>query len=529
MQSVDITTSRMAKLFTSLLILQYFVSADSSPVASTRLPSARHFDLDGRVTVSGVEIRFSDAKLPPVHAIYGIRYASLGGRVDKTEQNMAGRNDQKPAKRRFMHSVAAFIYDTPNKGHLQKTTMPPVCPQPQRTEHNGVGEGRAGRVPLSYHLENQAEDCLTLNIFVPELEKGHAKRPLPVLIFVHGDSFENGSGNEYDFSLFASLGSVIAVTLNYRLGLLGFLTENSSSSIRGNFALFDLQAAIQWVHSNIHRFDGDPNLVTLMGHSHGAALVHIFATSLLSVGPNYYGIKRLIMLDGSANAPWATTTRNCDLKHFIERQFKIQQHPSASIFDLLRNFPITVILEIQRNYSRLDLDGCFSLPSRKLQVTSEKKTLFGKAGLLYGQTGLAGSLFYNKANFDHRDDHFLSALSYLLGRIFRVAPYPLADLVKYVYTQSGKQTEKSRKDGEEKNKIQEVFTDALFWSSGVATLRQHCSGQEQSSAFGSTEPSRYAIHLSHAAYGDDLDLLLGVPFTSAYSPRGIVDRLISQS
>ncbi|VDD81526.1 unnamed protein product [Mesocestoides corti] len=478
MQSVDITTSRMAKLFTSLLILQYFVSADSSPVASTRLPSARHFDLDGRVTVSGVEIRFSDAKLPPVHAIYGIRYASLGGRVDKTEQNMAGRNDQKPAKRRFMHSVAAFIYDTPNKGHLQKTTMPPVCPQPQRTEHNGVGEGRAGRVPLSYHLENQAEDCLTLNIFVPEL---------------------------------------------------GFLTENSSSSIRGNFALFDLQAAIQWVHSNIHRFDGDPNLVTLMGHSHGAALVHIFATSLLSVGPNYYGIKRLIMLDGSANAPWATTTRNCDLKHFIERQFKIQQHPSASIFDLLRNFPITVILEIQRNYSRLDLDGCFSLPSRKLQVTSEKKTLFGKAGLLYGQTGLAGSLFYNKANFDHRDDHFLSALSYLLGRIFRVAPYPLADLVKYVYTQSGKQTEKSRKDGEEKNKIQEVFTDALFWSSGVATLRQHCSGQEQSSAFGSTEPSRYAIHLSHAAYGDDLDLLLGVPFTSAYSPRGIVDRLISQS
>lgn len=67
----------------------------------------------------------------------------------------------------------------------------------------------------------------------------------------------------------------------------GFLSDRSAGSTRGNFALFDLQAAIQWVHSNIHRFGGDPEQVTLMGHSHGAALVHLFATSMLSIGESY--------------------------------------------------------------------------------------------------------------------------------------------------------------------------------------------------------------------------------------------------
>lgn len=64
----------------------------------------------------------------------------------------------------------------------------------------------------------------------------------------------------------------------------GFLSEGVAGSTRGNFALFDLQAAIQWVHSNIHRFGGDCEQLTLMGHSHGAALVHLFSTSLLSIG-----------------------------------------------------------------------------------------------------------------------------------------------------------------------------------------------------------------------------------------------------
>lgn len=64
----------------------------------------------------------------------------------------------------------------------------------------------------------------------------------------------------------------------------GFLSDPSVGSMKGNFALFDLQAAIQWVHSNIHRFGGDPERVTLMGHSHGAALAHLFANSMLSTG-----------------------------------------------------------------------------------------------------------------------------------------------------------------------------------------------------------------------------------------------------
>ena len=70
----------------------------------------------------------------------------------------------------------------------------------------------------------------------------------------------------------------------------GFLSDGSIGSMRGNFALFDLQAAIQWVHSNIHRFGGNPERVTLMGHSHGTVLAHLFATSMLSIGNNVCSI-----------------------------------------------------------------------------------------------------------------------------------------------------------------------------------------------------------------------------------------------
>ncbi|KAH9285658.1 Neuroligin-1 [Echinococcus granulosus] len=451
----------MATTPRALVILVYLTCADQHSITVTRFPSIRNFALDGRVTVSGVEIRFSDPKLQPVHAIYGLRYASLGGEgnsmVSRTGTAESGELYHQAAKRRFMHSVAAFIYETPARGHLQKTGPPPECPQPRRVQpaHDTSFDEwtvRAASSTTSTHhlLQNpqpttQAEDCLTLNVFVPgagaEDLNEHA---LPVLIFVHGDSYEHGSGNAYDFSLFSSLGSVIVVTLNYRLGVLGFLSENIAGSTRGNFALFDLQAAIQWVYSNIHRFGGDCEQMTLMGHSHGAALVHLFATSLLSIGPNYYGIKRLVLFDGSANAPWATSACDTDIKSLIEANFQMQQSSSASIFDLLQDLSITSILEIQRNLSRLGLERCFSPLPRKQQ-------------------------------------------------------------------------------------IYEIFTDALFWTPGLATLRQHETEQEQSSEFSSAGSSRYVVHFSRAGYGDDLNLLLGAPFVSSLHLKSSMKRRLSQS
>lgn len=150
----------------SSLVLSTDINDHLDPLlATTRLPSLRHFDLDNRITVSGVEIRFSDTVVQPVHALYGLRYASLGGEIDHrtTQRTTGGVGIELPAaKRRFMHSVAAFIYETPARGHLHKSTMPPVCPQLV---------DKSKYVKNRIFLEYQSEDCLTLNVFIPEQGK----------------------------------------------------------------------------------------------------------------------------------------------------------------------------------------------------------------------------------------------------------------------------------------------------------------------------------------------------------------------
>ena len=111
------------------------------------------------------------------------------------------------------------------------------------------------------------QDCLNLNIWTPD--PGHAG--LPVLVWIHGGAFTNGSGAvpQYDGSAFARDG-VVCVTINYRLGADGFLFLGDGVA---NTGLLDQIAALQWVHDNVANFGGDPASVTLAGESAGAMSV----------------------------------------------------------------------------------------------------------------------------------------------------------------------------------------------------------------------------------------------------------------
>ncbi|VDM04975.1 unnamed protein product [Schistocephalus solidus] len=171
-----------------------FGAENGEPIKTTRLVSTKRFDMGGRVTASGVEIRFSDSRLPSVHVLYGIRFASLGGSgaaeepspVDSSRGTSArgAGADRKtkmvrpPAKRRFMHSVAAFIYETPQKGHLRKTSLPPVCPQPLPDLDMEFFSPRlkARLTRLLPYLSNQSEDCLTLNVYTPERGESRCRK-----------------------------------------------------------------------------------------------------------------------------------------------------------------------------------------------------------------------------------------------------------------------------------------------------------------------------------------------------------------
>jgi para-nitrobenzyl esterase len=138
----------------------------------------------------------------------------------------------------------------------------------------------------SPHVKN--EDCLYLNIWTPAAGKTNAK--LPVAMWIHGGAYRNGFGheNEFDGIAWAEHG-VILVTINYRLGVLGFLahpelTAESPNHTSGNYGILDQVAALKWIKANIAQFGGDPDHVTIFGQSAGAGSVQSLVASPLTKG-----------------------------------------------------------------------------------------------------------------------------------------------------------------------------------------------------------------------------------------------------
>ena len=129
-----------------------------------------------------------------------------------------------------------------------------------------------------------SEDCLFLNVWAPSRPDGGAARPpLPVMVFIHGGGFVFGSGAEpaYDGTALARHG-VVLVTLNYRLGVFGFLVHPAltrEAGTSGNYGLLDQIEALRWVRANIGAFGGDPSRVTLFGESAGGTAVAMLLTS----------------------------------------------------------------------------------------------------------------------------------------------------------------------------------------------------------------------------------------------------------
>ncbi|XP_017797038.1 PREDICTED: esterase FE4-like, partial [Habropoda laboriosa] len=144
------------------------------------------------------------------------------------------------------------------------------------------------------------EDCLYLNIYVPIIsEKREENRGLPVMVFIHGGIYISGSSRMFPPNYLMDQ-NVILVTPNYRLNILGFLSTSSKAS-PGNYGLKDIRMALKWVQENIASFHGDPNSVTLWGHSSGSSTVHLLALSSKTDGLFH----RYIVQSGFAICPWA--------------------------------------------------------------------------------------------------------------------------------------------------------------------------------------------------------------------------------
>lgn len=150
----------------------------------------------------------------------------------------------------------------------------------------------------------QSEDCLTLNVWTPSAHQGRR----PVMVWIHGGGFIGGSGASpiYDGAALATRGEVVVVTVNYRLGVLGFiahpdLADEGDEGLPGasaNWGLLDQVAALRWVHDNVAAFGGDPGDVTIFGESAGAMSV----ADLMTVPAAHGLFHRAVAQSGPPNA-----------------------------------------------------------------------------------------------------------------------------------------------------------------------------------------------------------------------------------
>jgi para-nitrobenzyl esterase len=207
-------------------------------------------------------------------------HGSSGGLVVRTDRG-AVRGDLTAQVRRFL----GIPYAAPPVGDLRwrppaehpawpgvrdATRFGSACPQP----------------PSPFAVPSTDEDCLFLNVYTP-LRAGRGDDRLPVMVWIHGGGLTSGAGSLYDPSALVGAGAVV-VTINYRLGALGFLSHpalsTESEGASGNYGLMDQVAALRWVQRNVGRFGGDARNVTIFGESAGGLSVHAQLVSPLARG-----------------------------------------------------------------------------------------------------------------------------------------------------------------------------------------------------------------------------------------------------
>ncbi|KAK3925011.1 Neuroligin-1 [Frankliniella fusca] len=181
-----------------------------------------------------------------------------------------------------------------------------------------------------------------------------ADAPFPVVVFVHGESYEWNAGSPYDGSVLASWGHVIAITFNYRLGILGFLRTRLGSQDL-DFGTGDIVTLLRWVQDNAAAFGGDPKRVTVLGHDTGAALASTLLLSPLSRGL----FQHVVLMSGTVLSPWATVQNPWDLRATVSHQLGC--HVSApgdqDLAPCLRRLPLEALLFLPRFGPSIPLPG----------------------------------------------------------------------------------------------------------------------------------------------------------------------------
>ncbi|HYS36803.1 MAG TPA: carboxylesterase family protein, partial [Pseudonocardiaceae bacterium] len=200
------------------------------------------------------------------------------------------------------------------------TAFAPHCAQPV----SGFGQG------------STSEDCLFLNVFTPS---GHRAANLPVMVWIHGGALVAGESNDYPGAGLVADGAIV-VTINYRLGALGFLAHpalaNSPGGPSGDYGLMDQQAALHWVQRTIRAFGGNPHDVTIFGESAGGLSV---LSQLAS--PTAHGLFAKAIVESGAYNPVQASLATAEA---TGQAFAAKAGCADQTAACLRDLPVTTIL-----------------------------------------------------------------------------------------------------------------------------------------------------------------------------------------
>lgn len=197
------------------------------------------------------------------------------------------------------------------------------------------------------------EDCLYLNIYTPEIKPPTS---LPVMFFIHGGAFLFGSGDdEFYGPEFLIRKEVILVTINYRVGALGYLSLDTED-IPGNAGMKDQVAALRWVKKNIKNFGGDPENITIFGESAGGASCTYHLVSPMSKGL----FKRIIAMSGCLTNSWAQSFEGREKALKLAKQLGFNSEDDKELYQFFINVPkeklVTLRLPVTKSTTPNDIE-----------------------------------------------------------------------------------------------------------------------------------------------------------------------------
>ncbi|XP_077199416.1 neuroligin-4, X-linked isoform X1 [Paroedura picta] len=242
-------------------------------------------------------------------------------------------------------------------GVRNATQFAPVCPQylDERSLLNDMLPVwfTANLDTVVTYVQDQNEDCLYLNIYVPTEDGANTKKSAdditsndrgededihdqnnkkPVMVYIHGGSYMEGTGNMVDGSILASYGNVIVITINYRLGVLGFLSTGDQAA-KGNYGLLDQIQALRWIEENIGSFGGDPKRVTIFGSGAGASCVSLLTLSHYSEGL----FQKAIIQSGTALSSWAVNYQPAKYTAILAEKVGCNMLDTTDLVECFRN------------------------------------------------------------------------------------------------------------------------------------------------------------------------------------------------